>query len=60
MRSTTLTLRGDQIRLGGGCDGTSPLSLGFSSGIPTSDDWAYLGFDTAEAVGTGQTGSVPI
>jgi hypothetical protein len=53
----SIALRDDELSLGGGCDGNSPISLGFFRGLPTDPDWFRLGFDTVEPVGTGETGT---
>lgn len=53
----SITLRDDEVSMGGGCDGNSPISLGFHRGTPAEPDWFNLGFDTAERVGTGETGT---
>jgi hypothetical protein len=53
----SIALRDEALSLGGGCDGNSPISLGFFRGTPTDPDWFRLGFDTAERVGTGETGT---
>ncbi|MDX1530031.1 MAG: hypothetical protein R3362_00760 [Rhodothermales bacterium] len=57
---TTLTLRGDDVRVTGGCDGNAPMSIGFSQGLPTEAGYVNLAFDTADAVGTGATGAFEV
>lgn len=53
----SIALRDKEVSLSGGCDGNSPISLGFHRGTPAEADWFRLGFDTTEPVGTGETGT---
>lgn len=47
-------------RLSGGCDGRSPLSIGFQSGQIYQPSWRYFAFDSAEDVGVRQMGDIAL
>jgi len=50
----------DDLKLTGGCSGTTPVSLGFHRGQPNADDWFQVAFDTADVVSTGETGEFTV
>jgi len=50
----------DNFKITGGCNGTTPISLGFYRGQPNADDWFKVAFDTADVVGTGETGEFTV
>lgn len=52
---SSIALRDKELTMSGGCDGNSPISLGFHRGTPIDPDWFSIGFDTAEPVRTGET-----
>lgn len=47
-------------RLSGGCDGKSPLSIGFQSGQIYQPSWRYFAFDSADDVSARQTGDIAL
>lgn len=47
-------------RLSGGCDGKSPLSIGFQSGQIYQPSWRYFAFDSADNVGVKQLGDIAL
>ncbi|MFW6084110.1 MAG: hypothetical protein ACODAA_02755 [Gemmatimonadota bacterium] len=53
---TTLTIRGEELALSGGCTGSSPISLGFRKGRPDSNDYLNVSIETHDVVGPGETG----
>jgi len=55
-----ITIVDDDLKLTGGCSGTTPVSLGFNSGKLTEDNWFSIGFDTADVISTGATGEFTI
>lgn len=49
-----------ELSLSGGCTASSPMSVGFRSGLPTAEDYLYVGFDTMEAIAPGSTGTFAV
>jgi len=51
---------GGKLSFTGGCSGSSPLSMGFRSGLPTASDYQSVAFDSEAPIGTGATGPFPL
>lgn len=45
-----------ELSLSGGCNGKTPISLGFNNGQNNSPAWFYLALDTEDVVAPGETG----
>lgn len=56
----TVMLSGDRVRITGGCTGSGRMSIGFSRGNPSDEDWLSFALDTADTVSTGATGQFPL
>ena len=48
------------LRMSGGCPAGSPMSIGFSSGTVTAEDYRNVAFDTQAVIAPGQTGTFPL
>lgn len=58
--ASEVTMVDDSYKITGGCNGITPISLGFYRGQPNTDNWFKVAFDTTDVVGTGETGEFTI